>query len=135
MRGTISACTEPDNLKTVEQQFQKASEVFLARVISAKEIVYHDSQFPGDIPVVEGRYQLKEVFKGSPSEETPVRDFVFGFGNCSLGLLVGLNYVFFIYDDHRFVLLPNGIGAIVNLEASNVKEYLVKLRSLKQNQR
>lgn len=135
LRGSVSAYSVPEDLKTVEQQFRKASEVFLARIVSTKEMVCRDSRFPGDIPVVEGRYQLKEIFKGNPSAEAPVRDFVFGFGNCSLGLLAGLHYVFFVYDDHRFVLLPNGIAAIVNLDSANVQEYLAQLRTFKEDRR
>lgn len=52
---------------------------------------------------VEGSYELVQAIKGAPRGRGKVRDLVFGPGNCSLGLLTGFYYVFYVDKQHNWV--------------------------------
>jgi hypothetical protein len=118
---------------TDEQNFQKANEVFIARIVGTDEKTFHNERFVNGIPVVEGRYHLVETLKGHPSQDGIVRDFVYSKGNCSLGLLTGITYLFFISDDSRLVLTPDGSRGIINMDAEPIRQTLTKLRELSKN--
>ena len=113
-----------------ETHFGKATAVFLARVVRTEARAKPERWGSQDVLVVEGTYKLVEVFKGQPKDEDIVLDLVFGPGNCSLGLMAGLHYLFFIYGDDRFVLWPRGSRGYVNLEGTKVKPELEKFRAL-----
>ena len=83
---------------------------------------------PGEqTEVVEANYEVKEVFKGTPPASGIVRDFPFGPGNCSLGLLPGVEYVFYP-DENNFVLIFSGSFGFINAEGNDVKPRLEALR-------
>ena len=83
------------------------------------------------IPNVEGSFTVVEVLKGTPPSDGKVVDMVFGPGNCSLGLLAGLDYVFFIQDDkYNLVIWPTGSRAFINLEAADAVKTITALRKL-----
>ena len=130
--GAASACSTLERM-TDEQQFERAAEVFLARVVRTEASTYRDIRWPGNLPVVDAQYELIEALKGSPPASGVVRDFVFGPGNCSLGLLTGVTYLFFVDDESRLVLIPSGSRGIINTEAESVKQLLAKLRALPRN--
>jgi hypothetical protein len=116
--------------RSSEELFADASTVFRARVTEVKLATLADPSIPTEhVEVVEGRYEIREVFKGAPSRTGIVRDLPFGPGNCSLGLLPGMEYVFFP-GEHEMVLLPSGSFAFFNAEGSEVKPRLEALRKL-----
>jgi len=78
---------------------------------------------------VKGTYKPIEVFKGDVGETGEVYEIVTGPGNCSVALMVGLEYVFFI-NDKGFISIADS-EAIINPEAPNARELLGKLRKLK----
>lgn len=99
---------------TDEQLFDEATHVFVARVVSTqlkrlrgRECEVGDLD-DDDCEYVEARYELAESLKGSPGRRGKVRDLVFGPGNCSLGLLAGIYYVFYLDSDHNWVPHING---------------------------
>jgi len=84
------------------------------------------------IGIVEGEFRVVEIFKGIPPSDGKARDFIFGPGNCSLGLLAGLDYLFFIEDAREnFVLLPSGSRAFVNINGTEPKRLFETLRRLR----
>ncbi len=58
--------------------------------------------------------------------------FVFGLGNCSLGLFAGLDYLFFIQDEQsKLVSRPSGSRALLNLQGNETVKLLTTLRRLR----
>ena len=123
------ACSSPGEPPTVEELFAKATSVFVAHVVRTQET---NLKIEG-IPIVEGEFRLVEEIKGTPPQDYRVRDFVYGYGNCSLGLLAGLDYVFFIQKDWSdLVVFPSGSRPIININGKASVELLQKLRRLQE---
>ena len=115
-----------------EDLFRKASTVFVARVVRTeeKQVVWKGAKNPESI--VEGDFQVVEILKGQPPAGGKVRDLTFGPGNCSLGLLAGMDYLFFIQpDQENLVLWPTGSRMIINRQGTEVVKLLELLRKLK----
>ena len=72
-----------------------------------------------------GRIAIKKQVKDGDT----VLDFVFSHGNCSLGIMPGLHYVFFIHPENRLVLWPGGSRGYVNMDGSVPKADLARLRA------
>jgi hypothetical protein len=119
----------PDGSPTIEQLFAKSTSVFVAHILRTQESALKVS----DIPIIEGEFRLVEVIKGTPPPDYKVRDFVYGYGNCSLGLLAGLDYVFFIQkENHDLVVWPSGSQPLININGKESAEFLEKLRRLQE---
>jgi hypothetical protein len=88
-----AACSVQE-VTTDEEKFAKAKEVFLARVVRVEEAPKPERWGSVEFKAVQGTYKLLEVFKGEPKDGDTVLDFVFNPGNCSLGIMAGLYYVF-----------------------------------------
>jgi hypothetical protein len=126
------ACSTLGPEPTDEELFRKATTVFLARVVRTEEKQHAWRASSKPMPIVEGDFQIVEVLKGQPPVDGKVRDFTFGPGNCSLGLLAGADYIFFIQPgQENFVLWPTGSRMIINREGTEVVRLLEKLRKLK----
>ena len=124
-----AACSVQDTASD-EEKFARAKEVFLARVVRVEEAAKPERWGNAEIKTVQGTYKLLEVFKGEPSDGGTVLDFVFTPGNCSLGIMAGLYYVFFIHPDNRLVLWIHGSRGYINLEGSVPKADLARFRAL-----
>jgi hypothetical protein len=123
------ACSIRD-LATEEEKFARAKEVFLARVVRVEETTKPERIGHSEIKTVQGTYKLLEVFKGEPKDGDTVLDFVFTPGNCSLGIMAGLYYVFFVQPENRLVLWVNGSRGYINLDGSVPKADFERFRSL-----
>lgn len=106
--------------------------MFVAHLLATKEIEAATPLGGQLLPVVEATFRTIEVFKGHPPADDTVRSLVYGPGNCSLPLLSGLDYVFFLYDDDdNFVLmLPGGNEMYFSLKSTAAKETMEELRKL-----
>ena len=113
---------------TEEQKFAMAKEVFLARMVRVEESEQPQRVGNTDVRTVTGTYKLLEVFKGEPRDGGTVIDFVFTPANCSLGIMAGLYYVFFIRPDSRLVLGVNGSRGYITLEGSVPKADFARFR-------
>ena len=96
------ACKQPSD----EWLFARASAVFLARVVRTDE-AWGVTPLGGEPEViVEGTLRIIEVFKGQPPKDGKVK--AAAAQPCGpVPLWTAMDYVFFLYDDHNF-LLPNG---------------------------
>lgn len=90
----------------MEDNIRAADEIFIARLNSAAEKrlpapegVPADDDDALNLQAVEGRYTLIKTLKGQPAQQGTVNDLPFAPGNCSLGLMPGWDYVFFINRD------------------------------------
>ncbi|MTV39876.1 hypothetical protein [Duganella radicis] len=115
---------------TDAELFAKATAVFRARVTETKLAKFANPAKPSEVEeVVEARYEIREIFKGTPSSTGVVRDLPFGPGNCSLGLMAGTEYVFYP-DSNGLVLIFSGSFGFLNSEGTDVKPRLEALRAL-----
>ena len=124
-----AACSVQE-VTTDEEKFAKAKEVFLARVVRVEEAAKPARWGNVEFKAVQGTYKLLEEFKGEPRDGDTVLDFVFNPGNCSLGIMAGLHYVFFIRPENRLVLWVGGSRGYVNLEGSVPKADIARFRAL-----
>ena len=116
--------------RTDEENFNAAKAIFQARIIETRLATMTNPNNPKEsVEVVEGKILIKEKFKGEPPASGYVKDFVFGPGNCSLGLFTGMEYIFYT-SDNDFVLMPTGSFGYLNDEGSMVRPKLEKLREL-----
>jgi hypothetical protein len=84
---------------TEEQQFSFASDVFIGRVIESKWIEHSSTKadwWPDGR--VEIKVQILERFKGSKSGVTTVLSDVYEGSNCTVPLMAGVQYVFFLWQ-------------------------------------
>ena len=123
------ACSIRD-LATEEEKFARAKDVFLARVVRVEETGKAERIGGGEVKTVQATYKLVEVFKGDPRDGDTVLDFVFTPGNCSLGIMPGLYYVFFIQPENRLVLWVSGSRGYINLDGSVPKADFERFRAL-----
>ena len=127
--ASAEACSIRD-LATEEEKFARAKEVFLARIVRVEETGKAERIGGGEVRTVQATYKLMEVFKGDPKDGDTVLDFVFSPGNCSLGIMAGLYYVFFIQPENRLVLWVNGSRGYINPDGSTPKSDFERFRAL-----
>ncbi|WP_130300805.1 MULTISPECIES: hypothetical protein [unclassified Duganella] len=115
---------------TDEELFANAKSVFRARVVETRLGKLVNPSNPSEVvEVVEAKYEIREIFKGAPAAAGVVRDLPFGPGNCSLGLLAGMEYVFYP-DANNLVLTFSGSFGYLNAEGTDVKPRFEALRKL-----
>ena len=125
--GHALACSTLGPPPTDEEQFNKASAVFVGHVTKTEEVSLSFNGMPTKVPAVEGTVRVVEVLKGEPPADGKVQDLVFGPGNCSLGLFAGLDYLFFLHGD-KWVLWPGGSKTFININGTEPRQLLEKLR-------
>lgn len=128
--ATNAAACSTINSPTEHLLFSRAKSVFRARVTEVKlSHLANPENTAEQVEVVEARYVVKEVFRGAPPSTGFVRDLPYGPGNCSLGVLPGVEYVFFP-GEHDFVLIYSGSFGYFNPEDREVKQHLEALRHM-----
>lgn len=88
------------NLST-QQRYQKASDIFLGKVIETKLV--SETQGFGEQEItshkVRATISVTREIKGKHSQQIDVEDSVADGANCGVGLLTGREYLFYLYDD------------------------------------
>jgi hypothetical protein len=122
-----NACSTKQPPPTTQKLFARARTVFVAHMVRTEEaqMVWHGETEP----IVEGTFRTIEVPEGVPPQDQKVRSPVYGPGNCTMPLISGWDYVFFLVPivdsftdtDHNFVWWPDGSFGILNLEVTEVK--------------
>jgi hypothetical protein len=114
---------------TDKELFIKANSVFRARIVETKIVQFRNPDNLSEVgEVVEAKFEIKEIFKGAPPRSGIVRDIPYGIGNCSLGLLAGVEYVFFPGENDSVLLLSGSFG-FINPDAPEMKRRLDELRN------
>lgn len=119
--GNVMACSCIDN--PIERLYALADSVFVAKLTKAELI---DSSDRGEDFATKGHYEVVELFKGSPPRHGPLFDAELQSGNCSVGLLVGAQYVFFA-DENMKINQCNGTRQLNTTESL---EFVDKIRAL-----
>jgi len=127
-QATAHACSF--ERRTDEQLVAQSKVIFRARITEVRLATMPNPDKPSvQLEVVEGKFELKEILKGTPPISGFVRDMPFGPGNCNLPLLPGVEYIFFP-EENDFVWTPSGSFGFINSEGTAVQPRLVTLRSL-----
>jgi hypothetical protein len=151
-----SACSWKGGEPSLRGQLQSAESVFIARVISTREVPPGEhlsreslaelTQEEQTDRLIEAKYRLVERLKGEPPEIPHVYDLPLAHGNCSLGLFAGWDYLFVLQpadpaNSLRFVGFSSGsfgLGAYRNADdpdTSELEEVRALLRSLSTEQK
>ncbi|CCD98968.1 hypothetical protein [Bradyrhizobium sp. STM 3809] len=126
-----TACSSMSPPSTEEELFSRASVVFVAHLTSVREIDAPDDMKAAYKQIIEASVQTIEVIKGKPPEDGKLRSGPFGYGNCTLPLLAGADYIFFLQDQNPYItFLTGSAGPILNRQGTEVRKRLEKLRSL-----
>jgi hypothetical protein len=128
------ACSSLKPFPTEDQLFASSSAVFLAHLQRVEEVgsVTPNTEHGagnGD-KIVEGTFRLLETIKGQPPADNKIKSLAYGTGNCSLPLLAGNDYLFFLESDNFVLLWHGGAEALINIESAPTREMLDKLRNL-----
>ena len=116
--------------RTQEEVFAHAKSVFRARVVEVRLAKFmNPAKGVEQADIVEGKFEVEEVYKGAPPASGIVRDLVLLPGNCSLGLFPGWEYVF-VPDEQGFVLLPSQSIAFFNADAPEPKKAIDLFRTM-----
>jgi hypothetical protein len=129
--SSARACSyEP---RSDKQLFAKASTVFVARVVRTEEAMGPSPLGDKPEPLVEATFRVVETLKGRPPGDGKVKSLRWSNGNCSVLLVAGHDYLFFLHDDN-YVLLGLGSRPIVLEGVESVtaetKTLLQRLRTL-----
>jgi hypothetical protein len=114
---------------TPEELFAQAATVFVAHVIKVQEMTApdRDKHVAG---TVQATFRAIEILKGSPPSSGYVLSDLYSYGNCTLPLLAGTDYIFFMKDDNDHInTLEGSAGPILNIHATQVQSSLDKLRA------
>lgn len=150
LTNTPSAACQFDHAgKGSEVFFKLADTVFTAHVTKAVEkFMVSADAVSRKIAYVEAEYEILEVLKGKPPVSNKVHDMVFGFGNCSLPIIVGFDYLFMLQGDKKTtdkeksdwgvtefnsVSIPTGSIPIYPISSKKSVDLLSKLRVLSNN--
>lgn len=126
-----AACSSLAGPPSEEVLFAKATAVFVAHVTSVAEIAAPDDVRKVYQQILEASINTVEVIKGQPPADAKVRSLPFGYGNCTLPLLAGADYIFFLQDQGPYITFVTGsAGPILNLDGTKERQRLERLRSL-----
>jgi hypothetical protein len=117
-------------LPSVEKLYAGASAVFVGALISVEEAgVVSAGELPPRI-AVEATFRVIEVLKGDPPANGKIRAPTFE--ACGPVLLVGWEYVFFLYEDN---FIRSWEGALPVVWSEERERYLGKLQISKEEQK
>jgi hypothetical protein len=114
---------------TPEELFAQAATVFVAHVIKVQEMTASDTD-KHETGTVQATFRAIETLKGSPPSSSYVLSDMYSYGNCTLPLLAGADYIFFMKDDNDHInTLEGSAGPILNIHATQVQSSLERLRA------
>jgi len=128
MPSVVLACSCKEN--DMEVLYNQSSHVFSAEVTTThlKKIKF----WPREVDLIEAEFNVIEYFKKGNNEINIVRDLSWGAGNCSIGLMSGLEFVFFIAKEQgkikNYVNMCSGTYPI-HLKKSDFQNRFDRLRS------
>lgn len=130
---------------TDQQLIDNSQAVYLAKVTETKLIKNNDSiendsmqsaTFgPESIEMIEAKFEIIEKFKEQKSEVKIVHDLPFAPGNCSIGLMSGQYYLFYISTESKninYVGMCTG-SQMVNMQYRGLEAQLKKVRETAKN--
>lgn len=116
-----------------EASFERATSVILAEITDTKLIKTVHKEH--DLEYILANIDILETFKSNGYPVTQVLDLVLDQGNCSIGLMSGLEYIFFIdtRPDEESLDPDNYVGMCTGSHAVNIyhKDFEKERRALR----
>jgi hypothetical protein len=82
---------------------------------------------------IEGAFRMVEVLKGPPPIGGKIRSLAYNTGNCTIPIMAGSDYLFFVYTENSLISYPGGSRLLLSLHEHNQdQETRQLLRSLRQ---
>ncbi|WP_428246575.1 hypothetical protein [Ferrovibrio sp.] len=123
--GKAYACVP--TMMTDAERFEHASAVFYARITRLGIPQGNTLSRATDAPLI-GNFELIETFKGKPPEDGSVHE---DQTSCSLPLLPGAYYVFFMFDERARSSWGGGSRGFLKADDPEALRMLAELRALK----
>jgi hypothetical protein len=114
---------------TAKELVDNAATVVVAHLIKVEEAGTSD-EVGWNVELIEGTFRPIELLKGELPAENKVRSLVYGPGNCTIPLMPGWDYIFYLNGEHNFVSFPTGSMGFIDLESQAAKEALAEVRAL-----
>lgn len=126
------ACSRDPSLPplTPEMQFSDAATVVVGHLIKVEEVKPPNLE-KGDAGLIEGTFRLIEVLKGEAPADNKIKSQTFQPGNCTLPLVVGAEYVFYLDGGENFVTWITGSVPLGNAASPKSQQLIEKLRSFR----
>lgn len=126
------ACSRDPNLPplTPEMQFSNAALVVVGHLTKVEE-VSPPNLGKGDAGLIEGTFRPIEVLKGEAPAGNKVKSQTFQPGNCTIPLVVGADYVFFLDGGENFLTWIAGSAPLGSVDTPASQRLLERLRSFK----
>jgi hypothetical protein len=113
--ANASACSVP--AYTLDQQVEKAEEIFIATLIEAK---YMPSDGSGEPPRVEGRFRTKKILKGGTQPKELTLTTALGRSDCGIGMMVSWKYIIFKGRKETGIGAPSGTRLIEDFQENEL---------------
>lgn len=121
-----SACRVP--VFSLEQQVEKAEEIFIANLREAKVMPIDDHH---KMPWIEGRFEIRKVIKGGPQSKEITLTSGLGRSDCGIGMMVSWNYIIFKGRNDTGIGDPSGTHVIEDFQFDELAE---KIQSIMRQQ-
>lgn len=121
-----SACRVP--VFSLEQQVEKAEEIFIANLREAKVMPIDDHH---KWPWIEGRFEIRKVIKGGPQPKEITLTSGLGRGDCGIEMMVSWNYIIFKGRNDTGIGDPSGTHVIEDFQVDELAE---KIKSIMRQQ-
>jgi hypothetical protein len=128
MLVTANALACKVDVLPLEQQVERADEIFIANLLEAKVMRIDDLH---KWPWIEGRFQVMKTLKGGKQPKEILLTTGLGRGDCGIGMMVSWNYVIFNGRNDTSIGYPSGTHIIEDFQ---VEELAKKIQSIVRQQ-
>lgn len=130
--STSWACSRDPSLPplTPDMQFSDAASVVVGHLTKVEE-VKPPNLGKGDAGLIEGTFRPIEVLKGEAPADNKIKSQTFQPGNCTIPLVVGAEYVFYLDGGENLVTWITGSVPLGNADSPTSQRLLEELRSFR----
>ncbi|WP_019919652.1 hypothetical protein SR858_14170 [Duganella zoogloeoides] len=122
-----SACKVP--VFSLEQQVEKAEEIFIANLREAKVMPVDNHR---KWPWIQGRFEVKKIIKGGVQSKEITLTTGLGRSDCGIGMTVSWNYIIFKGRKDTGIGDPSGTHVIEDFQMDELTE---KIQSIMRQQK
>lgn len=123
-----SACKVP--VFSLEQQVEKAEEIFIANLREAKVMPVDDHH---KWPWIEGRFEVKRLIKGGAQSKEITLTTGLGRSDCGIGMMVSWNYIIFKGRNDTGIGDPSGTRVIEDFQVDELAGRIQSIMRQQQN--
>jgi len=123
-----SACKVP--VLSLEQQVEKAEEIFIANLREAKVMPVDDRH---KWPWIEGRFEVRKIIKGGAQSKEITLTTGLGRSDCGIGMMVSWNYIIFKGRNDTGIGDPSGTHVIEDFQVDELAERIQSIMRQQQS--